>query len=199
MKNLVLLFTLIFVRSNCFSLRVRFENDSLPVNCLPHFSCPIIDPIDVDIESVEPCYQRLSVQFVFSNYKKFVSFRNRLPLRMSNLLFSMNTNQNRSLIIQLKRLEPTEDPLNYLDLIELGDELDHFLLFVDSNDRLNYHSKSIFNQNKANKSIFYRVQLFVSDTRSQGKRLGIFLLFQRLSRSKQAVRSNSLSDFHRFT
>lgn len=87
----------------------------------------------IDIQSLmvqfETC-QTLSLSLAFSTYEHFRLFRNQMKNRLSSLFPSSTSKGNRYLKLYLNQLDFNDKPFQLLELIELGTNIDFYLLFI---------------------------------------------------------------------
>jgi len=92
----------------------------------------------IDIQSLiaqSATCQTLSLSLAFSTYEHFRLFRNQTKSRLNSLFASSTSNGNRYLKLYLNQLDFDDKPFQLSELIELGTNIDFYLLFIRKIDK----------------------------------------------------------------
>ena len=131
MKSLFLLILIEVLSINCASEMCDYivrKPDNSTERCTMNECSKYVDLLSIMVEpkTCKTSFLALS----FSSYENFVLFRNRLQWRIANLFSSERMNENRRLILFLDKLNSNDRPFDHDQLIELGNNLDDYILYI---------------------------------------------------------------------
>lgn len=79
----------------------------------------------------------------FTTYKNFLLFRNQLQWKIGDLFFSQSINKDRQFILFLDQLDYNDRPFDHDELIQLGINIDLYILYIKNIQDKNYLYGSI--------------------------------------------------------
>ena len=104
------------------------KSDNSTEKCAMNECSKYIDLFSVMVEP-KTCKTSLLV-LSFSSYENFVLFRDQLQWNIGNLFPSERIDQNRQLILFLDKLNSNDRPFDHDQLVQLGNNIDYYILYV---------------------------------------------------------------------